>query len=251
MRGRRRWCWSYVPREALKEARRSASEQGNRLRHRSSKNIIQLCAVQQIKGRNIFFSSSRILLSVFSLDVDRGRVESVLSRFDFLLHSVDRDSAANRKGRDAAYRSIQVAELPFHRPPGRAQIRNFCRALFGERDAIASLLSERSVRTGDRARCPRDVSGAPAARKVQKSMRCQQILAELPVSQAATGRGSCRRSTESRVAFAVRSERKKLLPPSARSSIACSSKNRVPNFVEEDTPASGVRREIRPTVVLR
>ena len=66
----------------------------------------------------------------------------MIQAFDFFIHNLNRDSAAERKGRHASHRGIQIAEVAL--PRGARREREFEKPLsrlFAERDAVACLLS--------------------------------------------------------------------------------------------------------------
>src|SRR5207244_12042551 len=66
----------------------------------------------------------------------------MIQAFDFFIHNLNRDSAAERKGRHASHRGIQIAEISLPRGAcGERELEKSLSRLFAEGDAVACLPS--------------------------------------------------------------------------------------------------------------
>src|SRR5947207_14515227 len=137
----------------------------------------------------------------------------MIQAFDFFIHNVNRNSAAERKGRHAGHRRIQIAEVSLPRGArGERELEKPLSRLFAECDAVACLLSvliEFELQVG------LDVLGTrpePRQRERPKVYAGQQVFAEATLShgseQVAVRSGD---QLKIAVALAVRSEWKKRL----------------------------------------
>src|SRR6266700_3184359 len=137
----------------------------------------------------------------------------MIQAFDLIIHNVNRDSAAERKGRHAGHRRIQIAEVSLPRGAwGEREFEKPLSGLFAESDAVACLLSdlvelELQVGLDVLGTCPE-----PRQRERPKVDAGQQVFAEATFSngseQVAVRPGD---QLKIAVALAVRSEWKKRL----------------------------------------
>src|SRR6266567_1356693 len=166
----------------------------------------------------------------------------MIQAFDFFIHNVNRDSAAERQGRHAGHRRIQIAEVSL--PRGTRREREFEKplsGLFAESDAVACLLSdlvEFKLQVG------LDVLGTrpePRQRERPKVDAGQQVFAEATLSHGSeqVAVRSCNQ-LKIAVALAIRSKRKKRLFFERAEQHSLLVRSKLANFVEKQyTGVSG------------
>ena len=171
----------------------------------------------------------------------------MIQAFDFFIHNVNGDAAAERKRRHAGHRRIEIAEVSLPRGAwGERELEKPLSRFFAEGDAVAGLLSELvelELEVG------LDVLGSRSEARQREGPEVdagQQVFAEAAVAngaeQVAVRAGD---QLKVAVALAIRPERKKRFSSSARSSIACSSGPSSPISSRNSTPPSAVAQQAR------